>query len=65
VLATKSALPLTYIAVGCRPTGTDPTVADGLDVSMTLTVPVVDVPRWPSAGTLVPYESMVLSPTWA
>ena len=34
----------TYIAVGCRPTAIDPTGADGFAVSMTLTVPVVDVP---------------------
>ena len=45
VLATNSALPLAYIAVGCRPTGIDPTAADGFAGSMTLTVPVVDVPR--------------------
>ena len=32
----------------------DPTVADGSVVSMTLTVPVVDVPSFPSAGTAVP-----------
>ena len=32
----------------------DPTAADGFAVSMTLTVPVVDVPRYPSAGTWVP-----------
>src|ERR1700754_2139218 len=67
VLATNSVLPAgpfffpaprgfswTYIAVGCRPTSTDPTGADGFAVSITLTVPVVDVPRYPSAGTWVP-----------
>ena len=54
VLATNSALPLWYIAVGCRPTGMDPTAADGFEVSMTLTAPVVDVPRYPLAGTWVP-----------
>ena len=45
VLATNNALPLTYSAVGCRPTSIEPTVADGFAVSMTLTVPVVEVPR--------------------
>src|SRR5215470_19716513 len=65
VLATNSALPLRYIAVGCRPTAIDPTAAVGFAVSMTLTVPVVDVPRYPSAGTAVPYESIVVSPAWA
>ena len=45
VLATNSVLPLAYIAVGCRPTAIDPTGADGLAGSMTLTAPVVDVPR--------------------
>ena len=54
VLATNNALPSLYIAVGCSPTGIDPTAADGFAVSMTLTVPVVDVPRYPSAGTAVP-----------
>ena len=54
VLATNNALSLTYIAVGCSPTAMDPTAADGFAVSMTLTVPVVDVPRYPSAGTWVP-----------
>ena len=54
VLATNSASPLRYIAVGCRPTAIDPTGADGSAVSMTLTVPVVDVPRYVSAGTWVP-----------
>ncbi len=54
VLATNNALPWTYIAVGCRPTATDPTGADGSAVSMTLTVPVVDVPRYGLAGTWVP-----------
>src|SRR5215472_11157060 len=65
VFATNSALFLTYIAVGCRPTAMDPTGADGFVVSMTLTVPVVDVPRYPSAGTWVPYEVIVVSPGWA
>src|SRR5215467_10647575 len=65
VLATNNALPLTCIAVGCRPTAIDPTAADGFAVSMTLTSPVVDVPRYPLAGTAVPYESMVVSPGWA
>ena len=32
----------------------EPTAADGFAVSMTLTVPVVEVPRYPSAGTWVP-----------
>src|SRR5262245_36546378 len=64
-LARNSALFLTYIAVGCRPTAMDPTAADGFAVSMTLTVPVVDVPRYVLAGTRVPYESMVVSPAWA
>ena len=32
----------------------DPTAADGFAVSMMLTVPVVDVPWYPSAGTAVP-----------
>src|SRR5919204_4538359 len=45
VLATNNALFLTYIAVGCRPTAMEPTAADGFAVSMTLTAPVVDVPR--------------------
>ncbi len=54
VLATNSALPSAYIAVGCRPTAIDPTGADGFAGSMTLTVPVVDVPRYPLAGTAVP-----------
>ena len=44
VLATKSALPSAYIAVGCRPTSTEPTGAAGFAVSMTLSVPVVEVP---------------------
>src|SRR5262245_2000225 len=64
-LATNNALLLTYIAVGCRPTAMDPTAAEGFAVSMTLTVPVVDVPRYVLAGTGVPYESMVVSPAWA
>jgi len=38
VLATNSALPLRYIAVGCSPTAIDPTAADGFAVSMVLTV---------------------------
>ncbi len=54
VLATNNAWPLTYIAVGCSWTGTDPTGADGSAVSMTLTSPVVEVPRYPLAGTAVP-----------
>jgi hypothetical protein len=54
VLATNNALFLTYIAVGCRPTAMDPTAADGFAVSITLTVPVVEVPRYPLAGTWVP-----------
>ena len=55
VLATNSASPFgEYIAVGCRPTAIDPTAADGSAVSMTLTVPVVDVPRYALAGTAVP-----------
>src|SRR5215469_7037432 len=45
VLATNNALPLAYMAVGCRPTAIDPTAADASAVSMTLTSPVVDVPR--------------------
>jgi hypothetical protein len=45
VLATNNALSLTYIAVGCRPTAMEPTAADGFAVSITLTAPVVDVPR--------------------
>ena len=55
VLATNST-PLAgeYIAVGCRPTAIDPTAAVGSAVLMTLTAPVVDVPRYPSAGTAVP-----------
>ena len=54
VLATNSALPTACIAVGCRPTAIDPTGADGFAGSMTLTAPVVDVPRYPLAGTAVP-----------
>jgi hypothetical protein len=54
VLATNNALPLWYIAVGCRPTGIEPTGADGFAVSITLTAPVVEVPRYPLAGTWVP-----------
>jgi hypothetical protein len=54
VLATNNVMPLLYIAVGCRPTAMDPTVAPGFAGSMTLTVPVVDVPRYPLAGTWVP-----------
>jgi hypothetical protein len=65
LFATNSALFLTYIAVGCRPTAIEPTAAVGFAVSMTLTVPVVDVPRYPLAGTAVPYESIVVSPAWA
>ena len=45
VLATKSAESFTCSAVGCRPTSMDPTGAAGLVVSMTLRVPVVEVPR--------------------
>ena len=45
VLATNSALPLAYIAVGCRPTAIEPTGGRRVAVSMTLTVPVVEVPR--------------------
>ena len=45
VLATNSAFPLTYSAVGCRPTAIDSTAAQGVEVSMTLTVPVVEVPK--------------------
>src|SRR5215475_5073379 len=62
VLATNSALFLAYSAVGCRPTAIDPTAAVGFAGSMTLTAPVVDVPRYGSAGTWVPYEPMVVSP---
>src|SRR4051794_14590510 len=43
-----------YIAVGCSPTLMVPTAGDGCVVSMTLTVPVVDVPRYELAGTWMP-----------
>jgi len=42
-----------------------PTAAVGSAGSMTLTVPVVEAPVWPFAGTWVPYEFMVVSPGWA
>jgi hypothetical protein len=54
VLATNSALPSRSIAVGCSPTAMDPTAAAGFAVSITLTAPVVGVPRYPLAGTAVP-----------
>ena len=45
VLATNSALPALYSAVGCRPTSIDWTRRTEAAVSMTLTVPVVVVSR--------------------
>lgn len=54
VLATNSAPARTCSAVGCNPTSMEPTAASGRAGSMTLTVPVVDVPRYGSAGTWVP-----------
>ena len=54
VLATNNAWPLTYSAVGCSWTGIDLTGADGSAGLMTLTSPVVEVPRYPVAGTAGP-----------
>lgn len=65
VFATNTAFPLTSSAVGCRSTLIDFTAAVGLAVLMTLTVPVVEVPRKVLAGTLVPYELIVGSPPFA
>ena len=54
VLATYSTAPLAYIAVGCRPTLIVPTSLPAAAGSMTLSVPLVEVPRVGSAGTAVP-----------
>ncbi len=65
VFVTNSAPLATCSEVGCRPTSIEPTAAVGRVVSITLMVPVVDVPRNVSATTSVPYEVIVVSPAFA